>query len=91
MHRDTQPRLVQEEMWAEIEEGWQADSQKVLEGAIPNLISTMVLERGLSMDAVSLAGEARIALFATLVVIEVAANLKFKVVGEKVHSRHAGC
>ena len=52
---------------------------------IPKLIASLALERGESMDA----GEARMALYTTLTVIEEAQDLKFDVAGEKVQGLHA--
>jgi hypothetical protein len=45
---------------------------------IPKLIASLALERGESMDA----GEARMALYTTLTVIEEAQDLKFDMAGE---------
>ena len=52
---------------------------------IPKLIASLALERGESMDA----GEARMALYTTLQVIDEAPDLKFDGSGDKVQGLHA--
>ena len=52
---------------------------------IPKLIASLALERGESMNA----GEARMALYTTLQVIDEAPDLKFDGAGEKVQGLHA--
>jgi hypothetical protein len=52
---------------------------------IPQLIASLALARGESMDA----GEARMALYTTLKLIEEAQDLQFDVAGEKVQGLHA--
>jgi len=52
---------------------------------IPQLIASLALARSESMDA----GEARMALYTTLKVIEEAEDLQFDVAGEKIQGLHA--